>query len=85
VTKFTRRNGAPFGVAGGGRLSNHPVFASLQMKPDKVNVKAGEERKAAISAKAQLRHLTPASARTDRMIFRLRHAANVETLRRRQH
>jgi hypothetical protein len=47
------------------------------MKADKVNVKAGEERKAAMSAKAQLRHLTPASARTDRIIFRLRHAANV--------
>jgi hypothetical protein len=57
--------------------SNHPVVASLQMKADKVNVKASEERKAAMSARAQLRHLTPASARTDRMIFRLRPAANV--------
>jgi hypothetical protein len=57
--------------------SNHPVFALLQMKDDKVNVKASEERKAAMSAKAQLRHLTPATARTDRIIFRLRHAANV--------
>src|SRR6516165_2810694 len=47
------------------------------MKADSVNAKAGEERKAAMSAKAQLRHLTPASARTDRIIFRLRHAANV--------
>jgi hypothetical protein len=47
------------------------------MKADKVNVKASEERKAAMSAKAQLRYLTPASARSDRIIFRLRHAANV--------
>ena len=57
--------------------SNHPVFASLQMKADRVNVKAGEERKAAMGAKAQLRHLTSSSVRADRMIFRLRHAANV--------
>ena len=47
------------------------------MKADSVNAKAGEERKAAMSAKAQLRHLTPSSARTDRIIVRLRHAANV--------
>jgi hypothetical protein len=32
---------------------------------------------AAMSAKAQLGHLTPSSARTDRIILRLRHAANV--------
>ena len=47
------------------------------MKADGVNANAGEERKAAMSAKAQLRHLTPSSARTDRIIVRLRHAANV--------
>ena len=48
------------------------------MKADSVNAKAGEERKAAMSAKAQLRHLTPSSApHTDRIIVRLRHAANV--------
>ena len=47
------------------------------MKADSVNAKAGEERKAAMSAKAQIRHLTPSSARTDRIIVRLRHAANV--------
>ena len=47
------------------------------MKADSVNAKAGEEHKAAMSAKAQLRHLTPSSARTDRIIVRLRHAANV--------
>jgi hypothetical protein len=53
------------------------VFASLQMEADSVNVKAQEELKAAVSAKAQLRHLTSSSVRADRMIFRLRHAANV--------
>ena len=47
------------------------------MNTDSVNAKAGEERKAALSAKAQLRHLTPSSARTDRIIVRLRYAANV--------
>ena len=47
------------------------------MNTDSVNAKAGEERKAAMSAKAQLRHLTPSSVRTDRIIVRLRHAANV--------
>ena len=47
------------------------------MKADSVNAKASEERKAAMSAKAQLRHLAPSSARTDRIIVRLRHAANV--------
>ena len=47
------------------------------MEADSVNVKAQEELKAAVSAKAQLRHLTSSSVRADRMIFRLRHAANV--------
>ena len=47
------------------------------MKADGVNIKALEERRADISAKAQLGHLTRSSARTDRIILRLRHAANV--------
>ena len=47
------------------------------MKTDSVNVKVQEERKAAVSAKAQLGYLTPSSARTHRIIFRLRYAANV--------
>ena len=47
------------------------------MKADSVNVKVQEERKAAVSAKAQLGYLTPSSARTHRIIFRLRYAANV--------
>ena len=47
------------------------------MKADGVNANAGEERKAAMSAKAQLRHLTPSSARSDRIIVRLRYAVNV--------
>jgi hypothetical protein len=56
------------------------------MKADGVNIKALEERRADISAKAQLGHLTRSSARTDRIILRLRRAANVAataTLRRR--
>jgi hypothetical protein len=61
------------------------------MKADSVNVNDQEERKVAVSAKAQLGvgvdnfrvaakqqlHLTPSSARTHRIIFRLRYAANV--------
>ena len=47
------------------------------MKAVSVHVEALEERKAAISAKAQLGHLTRSSAHTDRIILRLRHAANV--------
>ena len=41
------------------------------------NVKTKEERKAAENAKAILGRLTPSSARTDRMIFILRYAANL--------
>jgi hypothetical protein len=63
--------------SGVGMATKFPRRSSLLMKADRVNAKAGEERKAAMSAKAQLRHLTPSSARTDRIIVRLRHAANV--------
>src|SRR5215831_4361018 len=41
------------------------------------NPKLHEERKAAENAKAILGTLTPSSARTDRTIFVLRHAANL--------
>ena len=41
------------------------------------NPKLQEERKAAENAKAILGTLTPSSARTDRTIFVLRHAANL--------
>jgi hypothetical protein len=41
------------------------------------NPKIEEERKAAENAKAVLGWLTPKSARTDRIIFILRYAANV--------
>ena len=39
--------------------------------------KMAEERKAATNAKAILGWLTPSNARTDRLIFVLRHAANL--------
>ena len=39
--------------------------------------KMAEERKAATNAKAILGWLTPLNARTDRLIFVLRHAANL--------
>ena len=41
--------------------------------------KREEERTAALDAKAVLRGLTPASVRTDRIVFVLRSAANVAT------
>jgi hypothetical protein len=41
------------------------------------NPKLQEERKAAENAKATLGALTPSSTRTDRIIFVLRHAANL--------
>jgi hypothetical protein len=47
------------------------------MKVRNENVKTKEERKAAENAKAILARLTPSSARTDRMIFILRYAANL--------
>jgi hypothetical protein len=47
------------------------------MKMKYENVKTKEERKAAENAKAILGRLTPSSARTDRMIFILRYAANL--------
>ena len=41
--------------------------------------KREEERKVATNAKAVLCELTPASARTDHIVFMLRHAANFAT------
>ena len=47
------------------------------MSSERPNPKIEEERKAAESAKAVLGWLTPKSARTDRIIFILRYAANL--------
>ena len=47
------------------------------MSRERPNPKIEEERKAAENAKAVLGWLTPKSARTDRIIFILRYAANL--------
>ena len=52
---------------------------SLTMRTERANPKIEEERKAAGNAKAILGWLTPSNARTDRLIFVLREAANVAT------
>ena len=49
------------------------------MRTERANPKIEEERKAAGNAKAILGWLTPSNARTDRLIFVLRNAANVAT------
>ena len=49
------------------------------MSTERPNPKIEEERKAAGNAKAILGWLTPSDARTDRLIFVLRNAANVAT------
>ena len=49
------------------------------MITERANPKIEEERKATGNAKAILGWLTPSNARTDRLIFVLRNAANVAT------
>ena len=51
----------------------------LEMSNEHPNAKIEEERTAAENAKAVLGWLTPKNARTDRIIFILRYAANVAT------
>jgi bifunctional non-homologous end joining protein LigD len=70
------------GIFGRGRTGSRKNrvgewWRSLTMSTERPNPKIEEERKAAGNAKAILGWLMPSNARTDRLIFVLRNAANV--------